>query len=685
MGKRSRAEFLASNLPQLQNLIKRDPSSYKDEFLQQWRHYESAFTIFNLKPDHEDEKFGELITFISHVSLSYPKECTEFPQQIVSMLSAHHQTLSPELRKTMVQALVLMRNKDQISATSLLSLFFTLFRCKDKHLRSMLHKHIVNDIKNCNAKSKNNKLNKTLQNFMYTMLKDDNDIAAKKSIEVMVDLYKKNVWNDAKTVNVIAEACFSSTSKIVAPALHFFLGTDEKEKEDSDDEEGFDLTSMKHGMTINKKTKSRKNQMEKALASVKRKARAKERAETFNFSALHLLNDPQGFAEKLFSRLKNSTSNNSFRFELRLQIMNLVSRLIGVHRLMLFGFYEFLISYLKPHQREVTAVLAYAAQASHELVPPDVLAPVVQAIADNFVWNNSASEVVTAGLNGLREICTRCPLAMSESLLQSLIEDYKNHREKGPMNAARSLLGLFREVNPEMLRKQDRGKAATVNAKTFVPAKYGEVRIMDGVDGAELLDEDSDASGEGSDDDEEGDEGDDSDDEQDGEGEGEVVEEEGEDDDSESEGAEGDDTEKAAAKKDNESAEAAPSPAKKKKSNPAAEKIFTEEDHARIRELRQRREAERAAGVKTRKDIESDDSEAEGDPNIVDVSRIMSGIRRKDDYKARMEKIKEKAKKNKAFMMIVHKRSVQGKVTRSLRDKQKVLRTHARKQKKKGF
>src|SRR6266566_5677968 len=31
-----------SNLPQLQNLIKRDPVSYKEEFLQQWNHYNST-------------------------------------------------------------------------------------------------------------------------------------------------------------------------------------------------------------------------------------------------------------------------------------------------------------------------------------------------------------------------------------------------------------------------------------------------------------------------------------------------------------------------------------------------------------------------------------------------------------------------------------------------------------------
>ena len=209
-------------------------------------------------------------------------------------------------------------------------------------------------------------------------------------------------------------------------------------------------------MSITKKTRSKKTQYDKAVTTIRRKERKSQKAEVFNFSALHLLNDPQGFAEKLFSRLKSSSASIAHKFELRIEMLNLITRLIGVHKLLLLGVYEFLINYLKPSQREVTRILAYTAQSSHELVPPDALEPVVRAIADNFIWGNCSGEVICAGLNGLREICVRCPLAMPESLLQSLLDDYKNHREKGVMMAGRSLLGLFREINPEMLKRKDR-------------------------------------------------------------------------------------------------------------------------------------------------------------------------------------------------------------------------------------
>ena len=51
---------------------------------------------------------------------------------------------------------------------SLLELFFALFRCKDRLLRQMLYSHIVTDIKNINAKHKNNKVNNVSKLFKVT-------------------------------------------------------------------------------------------------------------------------------------------------------------------------------------------------------------------------------------------------------------------------------------------------------------------------------------------------------------------------------------------------------------------------------------------------------------------------------------------------------------------------------------
>ena len=61
----------------------------------------------------------------------------------------------------------------------------------------------------------------------------------------------------------------------------------------------------------------------------------------------------------------------------------------------------------------------------------------------------------TNRLNTIREVCVRCPLAMNFDLLQDLT-GYKNYRDKGVRMAARSLIQLFRTLNPHMLHRKDR-------------------------------------------------------------------------------------------------------------------------------------------------------------------------------------------------------------------------------------
>lgn len=63
----------------------------------------------------------------------------------------------------------------------------------------------------------------------------------------------------------------------------------------------------------------------------------------------------QTFAEKLFVRLQKSSGE---KMETRTAMITLISRIMGVHKLILLNFYPFLQRYLQPHQRDVTTLLA---------------------------------------------------------------------------------------------------------------------------------------------------------------------------------------------------------------------------------------------------------------------------------------------------------------------------------------
>lgn len=64
---------LPDNLPQLQNLIKRDPTSYKEEFVQQHNHYLSLLEVFRLNPSQENKSLDDLVMFIAQVCRNHTK------------------------------------------------------------------------------------------------------------------------------------------------------------------------------------------------------------------------------------------------------------------------------------------------------------------------------------------------------------------------------------------------------------------------------------------------------------------------------------------------------------------------------------------------------------------------------------------------------------------------------------
>lgn len=690
---------LPNNLPQLQNLVKRDPDSYKEEFGQQFRHYESNLQIFKLDPSSANKTLADLVMFLSQVAHCYTYELEHFPQELIDVLQRHHSVMDAELRMTLCRALILLRNKNLLSPTSLLELFFALFRCKDKLLRQVLYSHIVSDIKNINAKHKNNKVNNTLQNFMYTMLRDSNVLAAKKSLDVMVELYRKNVWNDAKTVNVITTACFSTVTKIVVAALTFFLGKDEenKEKDDSDSDQELDQSAVRrmlHAGGVNKKTLKKKHKIEKAMATIKKQKKKHKNPSAVNFSALHLINDPQGFSERLFKQLESSTE----RFEVKLMMMDLISRLVGIHQLFLFNFYPFVQRYLQPHQREVTKLLTYFAQACHDLVPPEVIESGLKAIVNNFVTERNSNEVMAVGLNAVREVCARCPLVMTDELLQDLAQ-YKTSKDKSVMMAARSLIQLFRSVNPTLLHKKDRGKP-TEASKEMTVKQYGELKTTDFVPGTEVLDDDQDEEKQNNNENHDGWESDEDDDDDgewvdiyhssDEEEENELLDEEGEESNEENE-------------VEDESEDL-----KTKAARISQSRFLTDDDFKKIKMREIARQIDPKAGKKRKRT--SDTTEPAERNELISVGDIENiHKKRKHDKESRLETViagrqgrekfgskkaskkrlnqfastsnKEK-RKHKNFMMMRHNKDVRGKNKRSFRDKQFALRQALLKNKK---
>jgi protein SDA1 len=99
------------------------------------------------------------------------------------------------------------------------------------------------------------------------MLKDPNEGASKRSLNVMIELYKRKIWNDDKTINVIAEGCLHENPKIVASSCKFFIALNysmesDSESESSDEEDKKLILKQRTGSKV---TKNKMARMERAI------------------------------------------------------------------------------------------------------------------------------------------------------------------------------------------------------------------------------------------------------------------------------------------------------------------------------------------------------------------------------------------------------------------------------------
>ncbi|KAI1111214.1 SDA1-domain-containing protein [Nemania sp. NC0429] len=481
-------------LATLQWKLRKDPLAYQTEFIELWQHFDSARERVLADPLGVDAEslatFREHMDLIAHCAEKYPDITASFPDSLRDLLMTHHATLDSTLRDKIVTSLSLLRRKDVIDSAYLLPIFWSLLiSTPSKTLRALLYQKIISDVRENNTRAKNHKVNRTLQQALYNVVMDRSSPKALWAVKVIRDLWRRRIWEDAKPVDIMRQAAMSDDHKTVGSAVKFFLGSDKEREEfedESSDEDAVDVRKVKHQIDINRKTKKAKKLLTKATEKVKRNERKKSANQMLNFSALHLLLDPQGFCESLFEKhLQNKKSK--LPLETKLDILQLVTRLVGLHKLTILPLYSYFTSHLTPRQQSVTSFLASLAQATHNLVPPETIEVLLQKIANEFVSEAANVEVCSAGINAIREICARQPLAMNETLLQDLVE-YRKSKDKGVSMAARGLLSLYREKGAEMLKKKDRGKDATIGLRAgeLKQQMFGEEQVGE-IEGLELL------------------------------------------------------------------------------------------------------------------------------------------------------------------------------------------------------
>ncbi|KAK2378441.1 protein SDA1 protein [Trifolium repens] len=372
------------------------------------------------------KELAERALFLALVGREYPKSfLADFPLRLLYLLLHSAESFPSAPRLKLAEAFVVLVQSKRMDFGDALPLFMQLQTLGDTELTKLVARQVV---LTTTERLQFERCTRKIQNIMFNMLENETGEHAKRVLVTLWELYQEKVWFDDRTANAICDAS----------ALSFLLLENDNKKQmienegdhdDSDndavDEDHNDGSQPLHPFHLRKRLPNPSS----------------ERSNVTYYSPLNHLIDMQGFAESLFCVLQCCTS------EVETLALKLTARLVGLHQLTLLEFYPFVQKYIKSHQQDAINVLEAVVQACHDKVPRNAVEPLFKQIVNQFVNDSSPQEVITVGLNAVREICIRMPLLMNEDLLRDLAL-YDKSLEEANSEAARSLIALFQEVSP---------------------------------------------------------------------------------------------------------------------------------------------------------------------------------------------------------------------------------------------
>ncbi|CAD8054780.1 unnamed protein product [Paramecium sonneborni] len=478
---------LLERIVALQLKVFKAPDLYVKEVLNVVELYKQQFELVKQNPGQSNGKFSIIAQFLSKVAIYYKTDLKFYIEDLMELINHFQNTLNQGLRKRIIFCLLRLRGKNLIEPYRMIVFLMKLFNCQDKDLRRIIFRFIIKDIKQFNKKHRNETLNKQIQNFIIDLIKKSQENIAKRALQIMIELYKKNIWKDNKCVNIIAQGCFNQNYKIKLLACYFLIETTENHVEIESSEDEADKYIQKKGKNkCVKPTKAREHRVEreKKMADKKQRKKLQKLKSSGGFFALDQIYSPQDFAERLFDNLKKHENE---RFSVKLAMMHLISRLIHRHKLLIIPFYTYIQKHLYPNSKDIAKLFAYLAESIHDQIPKEDLQPTIRHLIDQFINDRCQELTLTMGLRGIYEILQKHPKILDKDNITYLIH-YIKYKNRNVSQAARSILNHFKDTNPQLLDKRLRGnkwKSTEELDGEFDDNFIQQITI--GIDGAELL------------------------------------------------------------------------------------------------------------------------------------------------------------------------------------------------------
>ena len=456
----------------MEDYVFRDPADHVEEIQQAYSEFSSLVKLYAEQPKEIDKHFLKLLYDLSHI-VHHHDFAKYFADEVCAFMETHPESLRNDVRLQLVQAVMVLHNRNVISTETAINKLIPMFRLNDKNVRRCVLGHFITKL----PFHQTNGTKRELQKFVST---DYDSRVSFKTLQLIVDVFHKENTEDVKTINFVARCLTSSDARIINVVISFFLDPYTPRQT-----EEIDLEQERKKAELRLKVSTKTSAREKKLEKIKR---MKVALPPDPVQVISFINDPQKFAIRLFALLAAPENVKVFKGrESQLRANSLLSKVIAAFQLDFDQYFNWVSRFLRPSYDEITRLLAIVASAVHSLTTPDTLTELMRTIANRFVVDSLDEEVLIVGMNTIREICAKNPHGMTEELLSDLIA-YKKSNVKGVVMAARGIIQLFREVMPDLLPKKERGKPNENEPPKEILA-YGQTKVDTGVAGAEGIDQ----------------------------------------------------------------------------------------------------------------------------------------------------------------------------------------------------
>ncbi|UKK01505.2 hypothetical protein MACK_002320 [Theileria orientalis] len=447
----------------LENKIKKDPDANFDFFKQKWNEFVTLYEIIKLTPQVYNTEFVKLLQFITNTIALYNKNgdvdqlvynpnssglTSSSPDdagniaegrwlclKLIELIKEFRSVMDGKMIRMVIKSTFTLRTKRQIDLETILVEWLELLDLNDKEQRKKLYNYIVKDLALLSTKSKNRQAVKKLQQLLFEKIHKNTNLNIRLlSCCIIIELYRRNIWNDLYTLNQLCELCKCQNPKIALSAIYFLLST----------------KNHYHVIFEAASTDSPGSTNTEGTQQVD---------PPVTHSLSHILDIYEPF--KLVETLLERCTKNHFQYQHKLVALKLAAVVINKHKLTVPNFYSYLSKYLHHKQPLVTRVLLVFVISVYSGLDSGLVEPLVRKIVDDFIAYDRSDDMITIGVNTTREICNKLPEVLSEDTLNYLVE-FKNYKSKNVSASVKSLINTYRKLDPKKLNKASRGKDANI-------------------------------------------------------------------------------------------------------------------------------------------------------------------------------------------------------------------------------